>query len=304
MKRVISLIWVGLLAFTLSACFMPDLGPEATPDPTEVPATPPVHSEEPEVVTGMKDYFAVVEKGEPFSVDIDFDGIPDTVNLLDREDEEEGMQTVIEVKTSSGGRCTDTMPQQDVNLIIVDCDDTDSSLDVIACWCIESNDWFTEGFRIIETPAGRGFKRFSGDFGFSIPADYEYHSEEGFPVFVRADALGTYMMNAFYTIGIYTFNCVGDVYYYPVSEDPESTPKLLLERDLDVELLDTHEAYTVPSGTTIYPYSTDLKTYAIVKLEDGRMGMAELTPATEDGDYGYYINGIHQNEYGDIPYSD
>ena len=56
MKRVISCILVGLLAFSLSACFMPDLSPEATPDPTEVPATPPVFTEEPNVVTGLKDF--------------------------------------------------------------------------------------------------------------------------------------------------------------------------------------------------------------------------------------------------------
>ena len=303
MKRVISCILVGLLAFSLSACFMPDLSPEATPDPTEVPATPPVFTEEPNVVTGLKDYFAVVPKGESLSVDIDFDGELDTVYLIDRE-EDGAMMTVIEVKLNNGQKAISIMEQQDVNLIIVDCDDTDSSLDVIACWCMDGSDWFAKGLRCVEGPLGTSFKNYSGDLGFSLPADYEYHSEEGFPVFVRADALGTYMMNAYYTLGENTFECVGDVYYYPAGDDPETAPQLFLVRELEVEILDTHESYTVPSGTTIYPFSTDLKTYVIVKLEDGRMGVAGLSPATGDGDWGYYVNGIHQDEYGQIPYSD
>ena len=84
---------------------------------------------------------------------------------------------------------------------------------------------------------------------------------------------------------------------------------LELLRELELELVDenmqpTGEKVTVPAGKSITPFATDLESWVSVKLEDESIGRAEVTTATGEGEWGYYINGVHQDEYAHIPYAD
>ena len=322
MKRIISGILVFVLVLALAACKKPagiDPAAETTDEPvlTAEPVVTPEPVETPEPVTGLKDFFALVGGDvSAVTVDLDFDGEPDTVYLSVGEPNEFNENSwVISIEEGKGTVSSYTIENASIcRLIVLDCDETDSRLDVVATWCQDSDDWSALGIRISE--AGSGIVTYEGGFGFNLPADYDFHSERGFRVFTRADVLGTYDHDAYYTLTADGFKSVDDLYLFPIYETGYE-PQLLLERDLEVELLDpsfleddsytpvkTGETYTIPAGTTIYPFSTDLETYVVVRFGDWRMGIAELAEKTGEGEWGYLINGVDQDEYGQIPYAD
>lgn len=323
MKRIISGILFVLLVLSLTACTasLPspaspapseqaeDVTPEPTentPEPTETIPDPTV-----DIVTGQKDFYALVEPNSAITVDLDFDGKLDTVSFFTGEKNEyDEYESTITIKEGTGAESEFKIERAyETHLIVLDCDDTDSRLDIVACWCQESDDWSARGFRISET--GSGVTTYEGGFGFVLPADYDFHSEQGFRVFTRADVLGTYDLDVYYTLTADGFKSTDDLYLYPIY-DNNYEPNLVLERELEVELLDgepydfvkTGETYSIPVGTTIYPLCTDLATYVIVRFDGGRYGTAELTVLDGEDEWGYLINGINQDEYGQIPYAD
>jgi hypothetical protein len=309
MKRIVCGILAAMLALSLAGCvFFFDPNAAEEPLPTDqVVDLPPSAAPTEAPVTGIKDYFAVIELGSSLDVDIDFDGKDETISVIEKEDEDEGVTiTMVEIKhggsTSAFGFVTD-----EARVAVLDFDETDSTLDVLACWKMPGGDWYADCLRKVEGESG--YSSFSDRFGFSLPADYVFRSEEGLPVIVNTDLLGTYQLNANYTLTDEGFVPIGGVLYYPGIEDPDNAPSLLLERELRLRLVSpitgapTGETATVPAGETIYPYSTDLESFVIVRLEDGRYGMAELAVEnTEDG-MAYLINGANQDEYGEIPYA-
>ena len=66
--------------------------------------------------------------------------------------------------------------------------------------------------------------------------------------------------------------------------------------------LEDGTAYTVPAGDVVIPRYTDMASFAAVELPDGRIGTVEVSFG-QDG-YPVYINGIIQDEYGEIHYAD
>ena len=326
MKRFFALLLALMLTLGLAGCLKP-AGPasgptdapssaepteEPTDEPTEAPTEKPTEAPTEAPVTGIKDFYALVEPNSSLTVDLDFDGDPDTVSFSAGEpneyDEYDSTVTIIEGDGSESSFAIDRA--YITRLIVLDCDETDSRLDIVACWCQESDDWSAMGFRISEL--GSGVVTYEGGFGFILPADYDFHSEKGFRVFCRADVLGTYDLDVYYTLTAEGFKSTDDLYLFPIYEDPDIEPRLTLERELEVKLLtgepydftETGETYTIPVGADIYPFCTDLATYVIVRFEGDRYGLAELAPRTGEDEWGYLINGIDQDEYGQIPYAD
>lgn len=323
MKRIISGILVFVLILSLAACKKPagvDPAADTTDEPlmTEGPVVTPEPEQTAEPMTGLKDFFALVERDSAVTVDLDFDGEEETVSFFTTEDNEYGeFSATVAVTRGSAELGSFTVDGVYLfRLIVLDCDETDSRLDIVAAWAEESDDWSAKGLRVTEEVNVNGLDVFDGSFGFNLPADHDFRSGEGFPVFVSEEVFGTYDLETRYTLSGEGFKSVDDIYLFPIYEDGYE-PQLLLERDLEVTLLDksflegdsyvpvkTGETYTIPAGTVIYPFSTDLETYVVVRFDNGRMGLAELAPKTGEDEWGYLINGIDQDEYGQIPYAD
>jgi hypothetical protein len=321
MKRIISGILIAIFALALTACKAPVVAPEASDAPaaTDEPAATdvPVVTDEPlvteEPVTGIKDFFALVERDSAITLDLDFDGEEETVSFFTTEDNEYGeFSATVTVSRGNNELGSFTVDGTYLfRLIVLDCDETDSRLDIVASWAEESDDWSAKGLRITEEENVNGLDAFDGSFGFNLPADYDFHSEKGFRVFTREDALGTYDLETYCTLTSDGFKSADGLYLFPIYETGYE-PNLELVRELEVKLLsgepydfeETGETYTIPVGTTIYPLCTDLETYIILRFDGGRFGKAELAPKTGEYEWGYLINGIDQDEYGQIPYAD
>ena len=310
MKRTVCGILALALALSLAGCVFftdPNEEPEVTSTEQAVFLTPsPEPTEAP--VTGIKDFFTVIEVGSSIDLDIDFNGKDETISVFeDAEEHEDVLLTMVKVSSRSGSAEALGFVSEETQVIVVDFDETDSTLDLLACGQNSVGDMFTYCMRKVEGESG--YSNLFGKFGFSLPADYEFHSEDGLPVFTNTDLLGTYKLTGSCTIVEGDFVPVGGMLYYPDIEDPENAPQLLLEKDLDLMLvypgsgIPMGENLTIPAGETVYPYSTDLDSFVIVRLADGRYGMAELSIETDAENTYYFINGVNQDEYGQIPYA-
>lgn len=326
MKRIISCILVLVLSLALCACKTSPSAPANTDEPATEPAEqtaePTAEAEAPtdepseaptdEPANGADDFYALLEKDVPFTCDLDFDGADDEILVTEQATDEYG-DFASTVKITRGGSKAEPYEfkvdySYGVNVWVMDCDPEDSRLNIIVSYEQDSSDWTTAALRL--NADGSDYDVFEYYCGVALPADYDYDHEQGFPGFESTDLFGTYFMDGYYTVGPDGIVSADNVFMYPVYEDPDIQPELMLERDLDVEIVDsetyepTGESYTVPSGAAIRPFMTDLATYAVVRLEDGRLGRVSVSPANGEDQYGWFINGIHQDEYGQIPYAD
>ena len=280
---------------------------EPAEEPTEEPSEEP--TEEPEAVTGIADYITLLVNNEPFKVDLDFDGIEDTVLYAQSAIDEYEYYTRITIELGNDNGedpfLYEVKYSYGVSAWVMDCDPEDSRLDVVVTYCQDSDDWTSAAFRV--NGAGTDIDSFVDYCGIMMTENYNYSSEEGFPVIARTDILGTHDVDAYYTVTAEGFKLASPYYTYPMYEDGYMDLELIREMELDLvgeDMQPTGEKVTLAVGNTITPYATDLESWVCVKLEDGRIGRAEVSPAAGEDEWGYYINGVLQDEYAVIPYAD
>ena len=311
---------------------------EPAEEPTEEPSEEP--TEEPTAVTGIADYITLLVNNEPFKVDLDFDGIEDTVLYAQSAIDEYEYYTRITIELGNDNGedpfLYEVKYSYGVSAWVMDCDPEDSRLDVVVTYCQDSDDWTSAAFRV--NGAGTDIDSFVDYCGIMMTENYNYSSEEGFPVIARTDILGTHDVDAYYTVTAEGFKLASPYYTYPMYEDGYMDLELIREMELDLvgedkghtsiligfgetgqealrylyefgsfvgeDMQPTGEKVTLAVGNTITPYATDLESWVCVKLEDGRIGRAEVSPAAGEDEWGYYINGVLQDEYAVIPYAD
>lgn len=304
MKRIITGIFVILLALSFAACCRPDSpvpADEPTAAPTEAPAAEP--TEVPEPQTGVLDFLTKVEPDTQVSIDIDYDGMEDRIAFR----EDEGGKAEVEISRGAdiAHVFTYEVPYSyGVTMWIMDCDPTDSRLEVVITYVQDSDDSSSVAFRVNEE--GTWLDTFESGMAVTIPDGYLFEHEAGFPVSIRTEILGTCFVEGSCTVTADGFKLVSEGCLYPVTEG--YSRELELKRDMELEIVDetgsaTGESVTVPAGESITPYSTDLESWVCVKLGDGRIGRAAVAEATGES-RGWLINGIQQDEYADIPYAD
>lgn len=326
MKKFLGIILAAVLLLSAAAC-TPTVNPaepteapadteeavvteppaEATEEPGEEPTEAP--TEEPADVTGMADYLKALENNEPFNVDLNFDGVEDTVLYAQSAIDEYEFYTRITIELGNSDVkdpfLYEVKYSYGVNAWVMDCDPTDSRLDVVVTYCQDSDDWTSAAFRV--NGNGNGIDSFEDYCGIMLTENYNFSSEEGFPIITRTDILGTHDVDAYYTVTAEGFKLATPYYTYPMYEDGYMDLELIREMELDLvgeDMQPTGEKVTVPAGKTITPYATDLESWVCVKLEDGSVGRAEVSPAAGEDEWGYYINGVLQDEYAQIPYAD
>ncbi|MBR3381697.1 MAG: hypothetical protein IKG85_01485 [Clostridia bacterium] len=254
-------------------------------------------------------FFMELFEDIPAYADIDGDGAEDTV-LIEELGENE------EMEWEYSARVTITLaasPEEPfvyemgnywfMSCAVADLDPDDGRLTVI-CSVDRDEGGKTVAFRM--KADGSGFNVFTTegfDFGTEcsgydgFPVGFGFTQDEGLPMMKRTEIFGTYYLNGRFTLTDEGFVDLSERYTYP---DIWTWPLTLL-RPMDVTLEDG-TAYTVPTGDVVIPRYTDMASYAAVELPDGRIGTVEVSFGP-DG-YPVYINGIIQDEYGEIHYAD
>ncbi len=319
MKKLIALIIAMSMAFALAACTnspapsanVPTEAPEMTGEPSEAPETTdtseetaaPDQTEAAGEITGIRDYCMPLKIDEEFTTDLDFDGIEDTVLLrLDRKDEYDADYTIIVTRGADPEHPAEEQITNvyEVRAWVIDCDETDSRLEVIWTDEYDSNDYSCGALRVVDS--GDRIVSFGDGLDISIDEDHPFTSNLGFYASCRTEVLGTSYLPAWFKVSSDSFVNICDFSY---GEDAEP---MTLKRSITLKLLDDAgrpgEEVTLNEGDSLIPFETDLINEVTFKLDDGRLAIAELEVRITEDEFGVYLNGINQDEYFDIGYSD
>lgn len=311
MKKIVSLLIVFALILSFAACTEGGINPHApgmtvnTEKPGGADATPAPDPADPAV--GKADYCVELKPGETFKADLDFDGVDDDVSFIKLEDDSEYddfYRVTVKLNGKDKEYSYETFGCYYCSVWIVDCDPEDGRLEVIATYEYDSDD--STSFVICPSEDGSKLVSEEGYCSISISDASPFTSEHGFQIYTRTDILGTFDVSGTAKAGPKGFYSTCEEYFYPIS-DEDYWGKLDLERDLEVKLVNEDGSigadYTIPAGSQIRAYSTDLSSFAKVMTEDGLIGWVSVEIRTGE-DWGIYINGINQDAYAFIPYSD
>lgn len=278
---------------------------EPTEEPSEEPTEDP--SEEPTEAPSseLPSYYFALAAGNEYEADIDLDGETDSI-VITREpaDEYEDKYTFTVTRA-----CAPDAPFvyvitycYDMVAWLVDCDTADRTLDLIISFAQDSDDWTSAAIRMnADGSELTVFETYRGIY----TIDESFSGETGFSAYTRCDVLGTYDLEARFTVDGTGFVLIFPEYLYPNPDNGYTA--LTLIREMDVTVLDKHgepsETRTLPVGDTIAPAATDMSSFVMLKLSDGTLAVVELKISSGD-DWGIYINGVDQDEYALIPYAD
>ncbi|MBR4658614.1 MAG: hypothetical protein IKP26_05105 [Clostridia bacterium] len=317
MKRIITIICAIALISCFCAC-TESTGPSSKPgdapvntdgaEITEAPAVTdepevteaPVVTDEP-VVTSEPSVRVKLTHNEPYTCDIDFDGIEDTL-LLELEEGEWDYTGKFTVTLGAEGSAPFECKIDyciDSEAYIIDSDPSDNRLDILFWYVQESESYTSYVCRVNKD--GSGIASEEGSFRFDISDPLTLPN--AFTVFCESDILGTRSLKANAVAGE---NGMELITPYSYSESNEWYGKMTLKKDLTVTIVNSDgtlgEEVTVPVGTELMPLYTDMSTYADLSLPDGRTGRVSVTITTGD-DWGICLNGENQDEFFDIMYA-
>ena len=336
MKKLISLALVLTMILALAACSTAgnDVKPTEAPKTTEAPAEPTEAPAEPteapaeqhEFKTGGVDFCEELVLGETYYYDLDGDGLCDTIYYNDESQEayldyETGapvMNSWPNLKITRGrfpnAPFIFNIPEEGPRVWVVDSNPGDGRLEIIVTDAGPSDDPES----VILTPMGisSGFFVVDGP-GVVIDEEHPFSSENGFTVKTWTQVLGT---NSVYGKMRYDnskmeFELTSKAYY--VSDwysQYAYTLRHALNGTLTNEEFEPGEAITLEPGTKVSLYATDDESFAVLRLEDGRLVRAEteLREWTEipegtwsnGGNYPWMIAGEWQDIlFEDIMYS-
>lgn len=256
------------------------------------------------------DFFCELKPNVPSMIDIDGDGNADTVLVsVDPDDPEDYISVTVTLASKPGAPYHFHISSEGgaVCAAAADFDPSDKHTEIMLCYDMCDGDPATVVLRLKDD--GSGFDVFTeyieavveyddwvGSWYYNgLPESFVFNAENGFCFVRRTEILGTTFVANRFTVTKDGFVILNDEYLY-LDTDP-----LVLKKALKLTLEDG-STITVPVGAKITAYSTDCGTFVKVRLEDGRIGRAEVS-FSSDG-WPIYINGVQQDKYAEIPYAD
>lgn len=321
LRSVVAFALLSLLAL-FSGCIEynipadPTAAPEATDtaapteavteEPTEAPTEAPtaVPTAEPTVdptEPPAEDFkFAWIMEDAPARIDVDCDGVPDTVTIAsyDAGWGYEVYTVTIQFWAHPGEVYTfESDPARELLCAAAaDCDPDDGHVEIFLSLDLDDYDFITYAIRMKD--GRRAFDFFYESMAFG-EADYGgqigmmYPPSPDMPCRKRTNVLGDCFVTGSFTVTADGIVETSDEYFYP------DNGVLMLKRDMELTLPDGSRRL-VKEGEIIRPYSTDRRTWVKVKLDDGTVGKAAIEVDFDGGPV--YINGIEQTEYAVFPY--
>lgn len=308
-KPVLTALLATLAALMLTGCTprqeaangskvtaSPDIAQMQTSNPTAEPTTEPT-AEPTEAPKSLDSLPVEVDSNQMINTDIDFDGIMDTI-LFEKEDrgydEWDCKLTVTRGANGTEPFVYEISRGKGVRLIIIDCDKTDSRLDMLLCWDQGSDDRASLICRVNEDASGMFTEE--GGYYFSISESGLKDGE--FTAAFYSDILGTQWFCTPATVDNDGIKFL-DGYRFSGSDDYWMTEQSL-SREMTVKIVNSDgsigEEVAVPAGEHIVPLITDCETYVDIRIPDGRTGRLGLM-FKGDSFPGIYLNDIAQDDY-------
>lgn len=269
---------------------------EPTTEPTEAPTVEP--SAAPTVAPMSIDSLPVeVDSNQTINIDIDFDGIMDTIVF--EEEKLEYYESNYKLTVARGVAGAEPFVYEvsygkAAGLIIMDCDENDSRIDILLSWDSCSDDPASLICRVNED--GSGMFTQEGSCYFSI---YDTSLKPGeFEISIHANVLNADFLGAVATVDASGLKLVDD-FKFSTYEDSYWLEHQSLKREMTVRIVNDDgslgEEVTVPVGEHVVPVSTDLESYVKLRIPDGRIGQVEFS-FNYEAPY-IRLNDISQDDY-------
>ena len=255
---------------------------ESTVEPTALPTETPASAER---------VCIELAPNEPLNIDIDFDGSEDTILFTEEKiDDWEANYKLIVTR----GAEESTLFEHEIShgkaasLIIIDCDENDSRLDILLSWDRCSDDPESLICRVNEDGSGMFIQ--SGECYFDI-SDTSLNQGE-FEISVKANLLSADFLSAVATVDASGMKLVDD-FKFLTSDDSYWLEVQSLKREMTVRIVNDDNSLgdevIVPVGEHVVPVSTDLESYVKFRIPDGRIGQVKLSAL--------YLNDVFQDDY-------
>ena len=253
---------------------------------------------------------AEVEPGKPVEFDLDFDGKPDTIELVDNGatgNSERARTYTVHVTLGSEPENRIMLDAfEDIEscaLRVLDCNTDDERLEllfnafgaelseIVVAWRINDEGSFSA------FPIGR-MAIIVTDSTEAFDAHGSFDATLGIPIATRTEIFDTQYLPARMTITGEGFRLIGPFQYAEPSEHNHGWREL--KRDMEVLKLyngRADEEITLPAGTKFAPVSTDMWSWVDIRLEDGSAFRVEIEVR---GGYEVFINGLLQDEFCEI----
>lgn len=253
---------------------------------------------------------AEAEPGKPVEVDLDFDGKPDIVELVDEgatgSDERARTYSVYVTLGSDKNSRVLLESFEDIEscaLRVLDCDMGDDRLELLFNAFGAQLSEIVTAWRV---NASGGFIAYPINWMAYVVTDENewmnahgnFDASKGIPIATRTEIFDTQYLTARMTIADDDFRMLAP-FEYP---DPETVGYHgFRELKRDMKVLKHYsgradEEITLPAGTRFAPISTDLWSWVDIKLEDGSAYRVEIE--VRGGEV--FIDGVSQTEYCEI----
>ncbi|MCR5610945.1 MAG: hypothetical protein K6F68_03835 [Clostridiales bacterium] len=327
MKKLIAILLAAVFILSLTGCsklgrIIDILRETEAPDYTDVPGTEapdntPEPTEAPEVTEEPvpETFLVMLEPGVPVAVDLDEDGKTDTVLLtgraIDEWDDYEFTLTIT-LGANSGDPYKYVVDYCfECNACIIDCYPDDGRKEVLISSAAASEDWDTVAFRVID--GSTQIDDFHEYFGVTREEMLGFSAVDGFEIRDYTDVLGTRLLHARMKVTSRGYFMVSEDYSYVLDSSAPADDEywtILLTAPLDGTMVKPDgtagDAFTIPAGTRIRPYKTNLDDYVSVLLPDGTVVKIRLeihSWSDYGSDWGIFLNGKNQDEYAEMFYA-
>lgn len=257
------------------------------------------------------DYFCEIVPNVTSHIDIDGDGREDDV-LISIEMDDFDSEMTINITLASDPDNTFVFEMEpypgDVCGAAVDFDPADGHIEIVVSYDCEDLDYITCVYRLKDD--GSGFDVFTdyievtltedchGWYHHGIPESFVFEADRGLEFCKRTKILGTTFVYNRFTVDKDGIRYLDGEFTYR-----DDSFKFTLKRELEVKL-ENGQTKTLRKGARFEAYSTDRESFVKIKLEDGRIGLVEVTFGNPETRWPILLNGVDQDEYADIGYAD
>lgn len=271
---------------------------ESTADPTEKLTEEP--SSAPTEPDGQS--LNMLEEGQIFVCDLDFNGTDDEVSYVINEIDEYDSSVTVTIKLNGETFTYDEIHYAyEVNAAVIDCDSSDSRLEVVLCYAHDSGDYDTVAFRVDDDGAIAVHTLFAGFAGMVDGSNSPIIADGRISMMMSHDILATTYLYADYTITSDGFERVSDCFTYPETVEPV---KVINEMPISIINEDgTTTDTTLAVDKTVTPIETDAATYVRVITSDGDTAIIHIH-FDEESSFIPMIGDNVQHYYLDVLYAD
>lgn len=308
MRRLIPILLAMALLTALTGCYRNNDGqyvvptenvleiPSRTPETTLRPSEPP--SQEPLPTLTPVTMAMTLSPGVYETYDLNNDGTAERITIAEtnRDDDAYTKDYVVAIDLKDRTYAHHINGAYACGFYLIDCDENDGRIELIASYEHDSDDHTTIAMRIDRL--NESVCTFTIDGSLTPENAAAFDRTKILNILSRTDLFGTHILQCAMSIDEDGFYLTDEDKKFVTTDDEW----LKLKTTMVIIPIDTEQnahPMILPAGNRVRPVSTDEMTYAIMSLTDGALFSIRIEFINTDEEYGYLIEGADQTSYFD-----